>query len=119
MNPLHFRFNSCRLRRAGIRLLRAAAVALLMAMPARASDNRAVKFRVPPAYPEIAKHLKIEGVVKIEATVDPDGKVIDVKTLSGNRVLSPAAEDAVRKWRFAPAPAESSVTVDINFVVSQ
>jgi len=119
MNPLRFRFNSCRLRRAGIRLLQAAALALLTTMPARASDNRAVKSRVPPAYPEIAKHLKIEGVVRIEATVDPDGKVIDVKTLSGNHVLSPAAEDAVRKWRFVPAPAESMVTVEINFVVSQ
>jgi TonB family protein len=118
MDPLRFRFDSRWLRRAGIRLLQAAALALLVTMPARASDNRAVKSRVAPAYPEIAKHLKIEGVVKIEATVDPDGKVIDAKTLSGNRILAPAAEDAVRKWRFASAPVESKVTVEINFVVS-
>lgn len=119
MNPLRFRFDSRRLRRAGVRLVQAAALALLATVPVRASDDRAIKSRVPPAYPEIAKHLRIEGVVKIEATVDSDGKVIDVKTLIGNRILAAAAEDAVRKWRFAPAPSESKETVEIKFAVSQ
>ncbi len=103
--------------RAGMRLFQAAALALVvsMAMPGMAADERAIKSRVAPVYPEIAKRMKITGVVKIEATVDPGGKVTDVKTLSGNRMLSPAAEDAVRKWRFAPAAAQSTVPVDINF----
>jgi len=37
--------------------------------------------------------------------------------VSGNHALSPAAEDAVRKWRFLPAPDQSTVTVDINFAL--
>ncbi|HMD78334.1 MAG TPA: energy transducer TonB [Terracidiphilus sp.] len=108
-------------RRTGMRLLQATALALVvaMAMPARAADERAVKSRVPPVYPEIAKRMKITGTVMIEATVDADGKVTDVKTLSGNHALSIAAEDAVRKWRFVPASSPSTVDVSVNFALTQ
>jgi TonB family protein len=90
----------------------------LLALPGYAND-RAVKSKVPPVYPEIAKRMKITGVVKVEAKVDADGKVTDVKTLSGSRTLSPAAEEAVRKWRFAPAAATSTEDVDVNFAMAQ
>ena len=46
--------------------------------------------------------MRIFGVVKIEATVDAAGKVTAVRTLGGSAVLSPAAGDAVGKWRFVP-----------------
>jgi TonB family protein len=90
----------------------------LLALPGYASD-RVVKSKVPPVYPEIAKRMKITGVVKVEATVDADGKVTDVKTLSGSHTLSPAAEEAVRKWKFAPAAATSTEDVDVNFAMAQ
>jgi TonB family protein len=51
--------------------------------------------------------------------VDPDGQVSQAKAVSGNRALCPAAEDAVRKWRFAPADAQSTVTVEITFTLAQ
>jgi TonB family protein len=51
--------------------------------------------------------------------VNPDGKVTDVKTLSGNHMLSIAAEDAVRKWRFVPASGQSTVNVSISFALAQ
>jgi TonB family protein len=63
--------------------------------------------------------MKIAGVVHLEVTVDPAGNVSDVKTVTGNRALSPAAEDAVRKWKFAPGAAVSTVEVDINFALTQ
>jgi TonB family protein len=102
-------------------LLKGTAVFVLAAaaLPGRASDERAVKSRVPPVYPEIAKRMRVGGVVKIEATVDADGKVTDVKTLSGNHVLAEAAEEAVRKWKFVTGPKESIVDVDVNFAVTQ
>jgi len=121
MNSLHVGASPRRLRRSGIWLFRAAALALLLAMaiPARAADERGVKSRVAPVYPEIARRMRISGVVTVQATVDPDGKVTDAKAVSGNRALSPAAEDAVRKWRFVPADATSTVTVEITFALSQ
>ena len=119
MNNNRFEFRPLRLRRAGLRLIQAAALALMMSlvMPARAADERAVKSKTPPTYPEIAKRMKISGVVKLTVTVDPDGKVTDVKPLSGNGVLSIAADEAVRKWRFAPGPGASTVEVAVNFAL--
>jgi TonB family protein len=88
---------------------------MALAIPACAAGARPVKSRVPPVYAEIAKRLRIEGSVSVEATVDFFGKVSDVKTLSGNHALAASAEDAVRKWRFLSAPDHSTVLVEINF----
>jgi TonB family protein len=121
MNRDRFEINPRCLRRAGMRLFQAAALALLvaLAMPIRAADDRPIKMRVAPVYPEIAKRLRITGSVTIEATVDADGKVSNVKTLSGNRMLSPAAEDAVRRWRFEPGSGQAKVDVPINFTLEE
>jgi TonB family protein len=91
---------------------------LTLSLPAHA-DERAVKTRVAPVYPEIAKRMKITGDVKVEATVDAEGKVTDVKAVSGSKTLSPAAEDAVRKWRFVPGADVSHVDVTVKFEISQ
>ena len=122
MNKLDCLKNCSRARRwMGMKLLQAAALALLvaMALPSRAADDRAIKSRVAPVYPEIAKRLKIGGEVKLDATVDANGKVTDVKPVSGNRVLSQAAEDAVRQWRFEPGDGSATVTVVVNFALTQ
>jgi TonB family protein len=95
------------------------ALALSLALPARAGDDRAVKTRVPPVYPEIAKRLRITGEVKLEATVDADGKVKAVKAVSGNHVLGEAAEEAVRKWRFEAGTGDAIVVVGVNFSLAQ
>jgi TonB family protein len=104
-----------------MRWLPAVTLGLIVALaaPVGAAGERAVKSRVAPIYPELAKRMKITGVVVIVATVDPDGKVTDVKTISGNHALSIAAEDAVRKWRFVPADAISTVNVELNFALAQ
>jgi TonB family protein len=119
MNNIHFEPLHDRLRRAGVRLMQATAMALMvmLAVPARAADERAVKTRVPPVYPEIAKHMKITGQVKLAVTVDAEGKVTDVQPLSGNHTLSIAAEDAVRKWRFEAGNGNATVEVIVNFAL--
>jgi TonB family protein len=95
----------------------AAALVLNLALPAHAGDDRAVKLRVAPVYPEIAKRMKISGEVKLEATVEADGTVKDVKAVSGNHILGEAAEEAVRKWKFEAANGETTVTVAVNFAL--
>jgi TonB family protein len=121
MNRDRSKINSRRLPLAGIMLFQAAVLALglAMAMPARAADERAVKSRISPVYPEIAKRMRISGLVTVEVKVDADGKVSDVKTLSGNRVLSNAAEEAVRRWKFEPGAGQSTVDVSINFSLAE
>jgi TonB family protein len=100
------------LRRLGAMVL---AVTFVLALAGWAAEERAIKSRVAPIYPEIAKRMRISGAVKLEVTVDTEGKVTDVKQLSGNRMLSQAAEDAVRKWKFAAAAVPSVVELELNF----
>lgn len=108
-------------RRIGFRLLQAAALAAIvaLALPAHGGDNRAVKSRVSPVYPEIAKRMHISGEVQLQAIVDAEGKVKDVKPLSGNHMLEVAAEDAVRQWKFVPGDGDSVVNVSVNFTLTQ
>jgi TonB family protein len=108
-------------RRRGWKLLQAAALVaiLALALPARAGDTRAVKSRVPPVYPELAKRMRISGEVQLQATVDADGKVKDVKPVSGNHMLELAAEDAVRQWKFASGDGDAVVVVSVNFALGQ
>jgi TonB family protein len=97
-------------------------MALAIATPLRASDDhseRAIRQRVAPTYPELAKRMRVSGVVRVSATVAPDGSVSATKTVSGNHMLSGAAEEAVHKWKFVPASDESTVEVDINFALAQ
>jgi TonB family protein len=102
-------------------MFQAAALALILAMvmPVRAAEERAVKSRVAPVYPEIAKRMRVGGEVVLEATVNAQGKVTDVKAVSGNHILVMAAEDAVRQWKFEPASGDSNVDVAISFNAAQ
>ena len=62
--------------------------------------------KVQPDYPIIAKQLKIEGAVELEAVVSEAGVVEKVNIVSGNPVLTKPAVDAVKRWKFAPFTAE-------------
>jgi len=103
--------------------LTVAVVAASMSLSLHAADDRpadrAIKQRVTPLYPELAKRMHVSGVVRISATVAPDGTVTATRTVSGNHMLATAAEDAVHKWKFAAAPDESVIEVDINFAPAQ
>jgi TonB family protein len=75
---------------------------------------------VKPVYPAIAQSAHVVGVVTIEATIGPDGKVIDAKVVRSVPLLDQAALDAVRQWEYTPAllngqPVPVVVTVTINF----
>ncbi len=81
--------------------------------------NRKVKVRVQPQYPTIAKQFNAGGVVKLEIEVAPSGDVRSVKALGGHPLLIPAAEDAVRKWRYEPAKDSTTTIVEFRFVPSE
>jgi TonB family protein len=104
----------------GRNLVNAGALALLLAMALPAgADGRAVKSRISPVYPEIAKRMRVGGMVRLEAAVDAQGKVTEVKELSGNHTLALAAKEALMQWKFVPAPSDTNETVEINFDLGQ
>jgi len=66
-------------------------------------DAPELLFSVQPDYPPLAVQANIEGVVILEAIVDRDGRVSDVKVLrSVDREIDAEAERALRLWRYSP-----------------
>jgi TonB family protein len=77
--------------------------------------GRKVKNRVPPVYPEIARKMGIVGTVRLQLTIAPSGNIKETKVIGGHPILVTAAVDAVKKWKFEPANAETSGTVEFKF----
>src|SRR5690349_10213327 len=77
--------------------------------------DRKVKSKVSPAYPEIARKMGLTGTVKLQLVVAPNGTVKETKVIGGHPILVNAAVDAVKKWRFETAGAESTGTVEFRF----
>jgi periplasmic protein TonB len=78
---------------------------------------------VPPVYPDIAKQARVQGVVILECTISPQGRVTDVKVLRGIPLLDQAAIDAVKQWVYTPTllngvPVPVIMTVTVNFKLS-
>jgi len=82
---------------------------------AAAHAERKVASRVTPNFPELARRMHIHGVVKIEAAVRANGSVKSTRVLGGNPVLVDAAVDAISKWKFEPAPNETTEVVQLTF----
>jgi TonB family protein len=81
-----------------------------------AMSERKVTSRVAPFYPELAKRMRLQGVVKLEAVVRSNGTVKSARALGGNPVLVQPAVDAVYKWKFEPAPDETTEIVQLTFI---
>ena len=76
--------------------------------------------RVEPVYPGVAVSAHVQGVVILEALVDPEGRVKDVKVLRSVPLLDKAAIDAVLQWRYSPVvlngtPVPFILTVVVSF----
>ena len=77
---------------------------------------------VKPVYPPIAQSARVQGIVIIEATIGPDGRVRDAKVLRGQPLLNEAALEAVRQWRYTPTllngvPVPVIMTVTVTFTL--
>ncbi|HEY1270608.1 MAG TPA: TonB family protein [Terriglobales bacterium] len=76
--------------------------------------------KVAPQYPVQARQQGVHGIVVLQAIVDKDGRVKDVKVTSGDRLLTAAAIASVRQWRYEPfmlsgQPTEMTTEIKINF----
>jgi TonB family protein len=102
-------------------VLASAASALLVGACAYAQSGttdegkRKVKSKVAPAYPELARRMNITGKVKIEVIISPDGHVKSTRAVGGHPLLVQVCQDAVKEWKFAPAPEESTQIVEFDF----
>lgn len=87
----------------------------VLAQDEASDSSRKVINRVPPSYPEMARKMNLEGVVRLQVTVAPNGTVKSVQALGGSPLLVQAAENAVYKFRWIPLKQESKELVEMRF----
>jgi protein TonB len=78
---------------------------------------------VNPVYPDIARQARVQGIVILECTISPQGKVTNVSVLRGLPLLNDAAVEAVKQWVYTPTllngvPVPVIMTVTVNFKLS-
>jgi TonB family protein len=83
--------------------------------PSQDLAKRRVRTRVVPEYPPLAKQMNVAGKVKIEATISADGRVTNTRAIGGSPLLINAAMEALKKWRFEPAPKETMEVIEFDF----
>lgn len=79
-------------------------------------------YKVEPIYPAIAKNVGVQGAVLIRALISREGTIEQAQVISGSPLLSRAALDAIRQWRYRPyylngTPVEVDTEITVNFVL--
>lgn len=80
--------------------------------------------QVLPKYPSLARETHVQGQVKIDAVLDEQGNVVEMKIVSGHPLLYQAALDALKQWKYEPTylndrPIAVRLIVTINFQLGQ
>jgi len=84
---------------------------------------QSVSVSVPPDYPLLARQMKVQGAVKLQALISRDGTIQELQILSGPSILATAAREAVKQWHFKPyiqngQPVETQARITVNFTIS-
>jgi protein TonB len=79
--------------------------------------------QVKPNYPPLARQARIQGSVVLQAVIAKDGSIQGLHVVSGHPMLTPAAIDAVKQWRYKPyflngEPVEVETVVTVNFTLA-
>lgn len=88
-----------------------------------ADASELVTHEVKPDYPLLAKQMKVQGAVILQALIGKEGTIQDLQVLSGPSILSSAAREAVKQWRFKPyyqsgQAVETQAKITVNFTIS-
>lgn len=82
-----------------------------------------VTVSVPPDYPLLARQMKVQGAVILQALISREGSIQELQIVSGPGILAAAAREAVKQWRFKPyyqsgQPVETLARITVNFTIS-
>lgn len=77
-------------------------------------------FQPRPDYPPSARRSRVQGIVRLEAVIATDGRIQNLRALSGHPWLVGAALEAVSRWRYQPTllngePVEVATEIDVTF----
>jgi TonB family protein len=95
---------------------------LAAATNAAEHERMSVEARATATYPALAQHMNVQGSVVLQAVIGTDGVIQNLRVLSGPAILSAAAQQAVREWRFKPVlqdgqPVETKAKITVNFTI--
>ena len=76
--------------------------------------------QVEPLYPPLARQMRASGVVELVGIIGTNGRIRELKLLSGSPLLAHAALEAVRQWIYEPTllngePVELIATISVIF----
>jgi len=79
--------------------------------------------KVQPVYPPLARQARIQGKVLLQAVISKDGSIENLHLINGHPMLTQAAMDAVKQWKYKPyllngEPVEVETQVEVNFTLS-
>lgn len=88
-----------------------------------ADTSQIVTSPVRPSYPLLARQMKVQGSVILQALIGKDGIIQNLRVVSGPHILAAAAQDAVRQWHFKPhlegaEAVETQAKITVNFTIS-
>jgi TonB family protein len=86
-------------------------------------DNPVVTESIQPDYPMLARQMKVQGAVILQAFIGRDGLIQDLRVISGPPILATAAQEAVKQWHFKPhfegaQAVETQAKITVNFTIS-
>jgi TonB family protein len=96
-------------------------VPILMLSPTHApaqepsEGSRKVLTKVVPQYPGLARSMRLQGVVRADVLVAPNGTVKSIEVKGGHPVLVDAAQNALREWKWQPGPRETHESIELRF----
>jgi len=98
-----------------------AAATSVIGQPTNAADRERLS-STDLTYPLLGQHTRVQGSVVLQAIVGADGTIQNLRVLSGPAILTAAAQQAVREWRFKPylqngQPVETKATITVNFSI--
>ncbi len=79
--------------------------------------------QVKPDYPLLARQMKVQGSVILQAMISREGNIQGLQVVSGPPILANAAQEAVKQWRFKPhyegsEAVETQAKITVNFTIS-
>jgi TonB family protein len=85
---------------------------------------RKLLHKTQPLYPGAAKVQHISGAVVMQAKIGTDGRVLELKVISGPEILRQSALEAVSQWLYEPymlngEPVAVETTVTVNFTFAE
>jgi protein TonB len=79
--------------------------------------------RVEPVYPPLARQARISGAVQLQGIIGVDGRIHELKVISGHPLLIAAAVAAVQQWIYTPTTLNGELVeviapITVNFILN-